>query len=155
MASKIPIASQTAWISAVPQLLLFGFLIFIYYLLNIDQFVLFGALTYLLLSFTIRMLVLKSFSGGMKLLKKSRFEEAIPCFEKSVDFFIRNSWLDTYRYLVLFSSSKISFKEMALCNIAFCYMQIGKEQKAKKVYERILKEYPDNEIARTAQTMIN
>lgn len=154
MASKIPLVNQIAWVALIPQILFLGLLMFIYYLLNVGNFVLLGAITYLVLSYVVRRLMLKSFFRGIKLLKKQEVEAAIPYFETCVGFFSRNSWLDKYRYLILLSSSKMTFREMSLCNIAFCYGQINKGQKSKELYEQILKEYPDNVIALTALKMI-
>lgn len=154
MASKVPFVNQIAWVALIPQILFLGLLMFIYYLLNVGDFVLLGAITYLVLSYVVRKLMLKSFYRGIKLLKKLEVEAAIPYFETCVGFFSRNSWLDKYRYLMLLSSSKMTFREMSLCNIAFCYGQINEGQKSKKLYEQILKEYPDNVIALTALKMI-
>lgn len=155
MALKVPIRTRTAWISLLPQLLLMGLLVFVYYLLNVSEFVLLGALTYLLLSLGVRRLLLKTFFHAMKLLRMQNFEEAIPYFEKSADYFLRNSWLDKYRYLVLLSSSRISFREMSLCNIAYCYAQMDEDAKAKELCGRILEEYPDSIIARASLDMLN
>lgn len=47
----------------------------------------------------------------------------------------------------MLSSSRISYTEMALANIAFCYGQLGEGAKSKEYYENILKEFPDSQIA--------
>lgn len=82
------------------------------------------------------------------------FETAIVHFKESVDYFTRNSWVDQYRVITILSSSKMSYREMALCNIAFCYAQTGQAEKAKALYEEILEEYPDG-IAHYALNSIN
>jgi tetratricopeptide (TPR) repeat protein len=89
------------------------------------------------------------------LIKEGKFEEAIACFEKSYHFFSRNSWIDKYRYVTLFSASKMSYKEMALCNIAFCYSQVNEGLKAIEYYERTLQEFPENGLAKTGLKMLN
>ena len=156
MASNVPTIKQVAWISAVPQLMVAGLLIYVYYFFEFSDFILYGALTYLALSFTLRNLIAKNHRLGIKkLVKQQKFQEAIPLFEKSVDFFTKNNWVDKYRYLTILSSSKMTYKEMGLCNIAFCYSQIGNIQKAKEYYEQTLKEFPDNGIAIAALRMIN
>ncbi len=91
----------------------------------------------------------------MKLVKQKYFLEAISYFEKSVDFFTRNQWIDKFRYLILLSSSKMTYREMGLCNIAFCYGQIGNEVTAKKYYEMVLDEFPNNGIALAVLKLIN
>lgn len=44
---------------------------------------------------------------------------------------------------------------MALCNIAFCYGQIGEGQKAKEYYQQTLTEYPENGMAQAGINMLN
>ena len=91
----------------------------------------------------------------MRLVKQHNFMDAIPKFEKSVDFFTRNNWLDKYRFLTLLSSSKMTYKEMGLCNIAFCYSQTNNGQKAKEYFEQTLKEFPENGLAIAGLRMMN
>lgn len=152
--ANIPIIRQIAWIALVPQLLFMGFLMIIYYLFNIKEFIFYGAITYLLISFLLRNLIPRNHRKGIKYIKQLGFEKAINEFEKSIDFFSRNKWIDKYRYLVLLNASKMSFREMGLCNIAFCYGQTGNVQQAEKYYNLILEEFPDNGIALAGIRMI-
>ena len=155
MATRVPIVRQISWISLIPQLLFLGLIIFIYYKLNLREPIFFGALTFLVMPFFLRKLFSKDYRRGMKLVKKELFSEAIPFFEKSVEYYIKNKWVDKYRYLTLLSSSKMSYKEMGLCNIAFCYSQTGDVLKAKEYYEQIINEFPNNGIALTGLRFIN
>ncbi len=155
MATNIPIVRQIAWISLIPQLILMVFLMYIYRLLEFDEPFLLGALTYLILSVGLRTLVAKDHRQGMKFVKRQQFEHAIPLFEKSVVFFTKNNWIDKFRFLTLLSSSKMTYKEMGLCNIAFCYSQTSNGQKAKEYYEQVRKEFPENGLATVALKMIN
>lgn len=155
MASNVPVVKQVAWISLIPQLIVMGLLIYSYYLLQSQEPFLYGALTYLGLSFSLRTFVAKDHRDGMRLVKQHSFIDAISKFEKSVDFFAKNNWLDKYRYLTLLSSSKMTYKEMGLCNIAFCYSQTNNGQKAKEYYEQTLKEFPENGIAIAGLRMIS
>lgn len=91
----------------------------------------------------------------MKAIKKNDFKTAINEFHKSVDFFTHYDWLDKYRAITLLSAAKMSYREMALCNIAFCYSQTMEPEKAKHLYEQILKEYPNNGIAFYSLSSIN
>ena len=154
MASNVPTVRQIAWISLIPQLLLMGLLIYIFHLLEFGDAFLYGAATYLVLSFCLRNFVANDHRQGMKLVKQQKFVEAIPLFEKSVDFFTSNAWVDKYRFLTLLSSSKMTYKEMGLCNIAFCYSQTNNGKKAKEYYELILKEFPENGLATAGLKMI-
>lgn len=150
MASNIPVVKQAAWISIIPQIgvmiLLFG----LYYLIGLKEFILYGTLTYLLFSYSLRVFVPKSHRKGIKLMKEKKFEIAILNFENSYNFFVKNNWIDKYRYLTLLSSSKMTYREMALCNIAFCYGQIGNGKMMKEYYKKTLVEFPENSIAYSA-----
>lgn len=155
MAANVPVVRQVALVSLVPQLLLMGLLIYGCYLFGLEDPFTRGTLIYLILSFILRLGVPKAHRQGMKLIKQQKFAEAIPCFESSVAFFARHPWVDKYRFLTLLSSSKMSHREMALCNIAFCYSQLGKGAKAQQYYETILAEYPENGLAQAGLNMLN
>lgn len=91
----------------------------------------------------------------MKAIKQKDFKTASEYFSQSADFFTKNKWLDKYRAVTLLSASKMCYREMALCNIAFCYAQTMQPEKAKALYEQILEEYPDNGIAYYSLSSIN
>ena len=152
---NIPVIRQTNWIAVIPQLIFMALLILIFYLLKISEPVIWGCLTYLILSFGSRKILAKDHNQGMKLSKEQKFNEAIKYYEKSVEYFKNNEWIDKYRFLTLFSASKMSYREMGLNNIAFCYSQIGNGIKAKEYYEKTLTEYPNSILAKTALNMIN
>jgi len=44
---------------------------------------------------------------------------------------------------------------MALNNIAFCYGQLGEVEKAKEYYEKILKDYPENGLAKVGLRLLS
>ena len=152
---NIPVIRQTNWIAVIPQLIFMALLIAIFYLLKINEPVIWGCLTYLVLSYGSRKILAKDHNQGMKLTKEQKFNEAIKYYEQSAEFFKKNNWIDKYRFLTLFSASKMSYREMALNNIAFCYSQIGNGAKAKEYYEKTLTEYPNNTLAKTALKMLN
>jgi len=154
MASNVPTVRQIAWISMVPQLLVMGLLIFGYYLAGSQEFLFYAPFTYLAISNALRYLIPKDHRQGMNLVKQKYFQEAIPCFKKSYEFFTRYSWVDKYRFLTLLSSSKMCYKEMALNNIAFCHGQVGEVDKAVEYYNRTLTEYPDNELAKAGMNLL-
>jgi tetratricopeptide (TPR) repeat protein len=78
------------------------------------------------------------------------FAEAIAEYEKAYEFFSRHSWLDRFRYLTVLSSSAYSYREAALCGIAFAYSQMGDGANAAKFYQRALTEFPGCAVARTS-----
>lgn len=155
MTSKTPTVRQIAWISVIPQLIIMGLLILFWYQFNQQDFIIYGAVSYLILSYFLRNSIPKDHRSGMKKVKAEDFENAIPDFEKSYEFFKRNDWIDKYRFVVLLSSSRITYKEMALNNIAFCFGQIGQGDKSREFYERTLKEYPDSGIAKAGLRLLN
>lgn len=155
MSSKTPTVKQIAWISLIPQLMFMGLLTLISWLISPEDAMLHGAIAYLLISFTVRTLIPKDHRIGVKNVKSSQFERAIPHFEKSYEFFKKNDWVDKYRFLTLLSSSRMTYKEMALNNIAFCYGQIGKGKKSKEYYEKTLVEFPDSGMAKAGLRLLN
>lgn len=92
---------------------------------------------------------------GMRLLKREEFGKAIPCFLASYDYFERNKWIDRFRYVTVMSSSKMSYREMALCNVAFCYGQMGNCERMREYYDRALRDFPDNIVAKTALRVLD
>ena len=155
MAANIPTVKQIAWVSLIPQIIIMGLLVFAYQMMGYKEAFYFGAITYLILTFVLRNFVAKDHRIGMRLAKQHKFTEAIPYFEKSIDFFIKNKWVDKYRYITLMSSSKTTYLEMGLCNIAFCYSQTNNGIKAKEYYERTLKDFPENSLAIAGLNMLN
>jgi len=155
MASNPPVIKQVAWISLIPQIAFILVLISIYHLLGFKNPEIFGAFTYLILSNALRYFIPKNHREGMKFTKTNQFEKAISEYEKSYDYFTRNEWIDKYRFITLLSSSKMNYKEMALCNIAFCYSQIGNGTKTIEYYKKTLEEFPENPIAESALKMLN
>jgi tetratricopeptide (TPR) repeat protein len=155
MSSKTPIVRQVSWISFVPQLTFMGLLIFCFYLFKSNDPIIHGALAYLGISFGLRTLIPREHQQGMKLVKEQKFLEAIPSFEKSYEFFSKKIWIDKYRFLTLLSSSAMSYREMALCNVAFCYSQIGEGKKAIEYYTKTLTEFPNNGLAQAGLRMLH
>lgn len=155
MASGLPIVKQIAWISIVPQLLVVIILISTLHILNVQDPIMVGAIMYLLISTGVRYMVPISHRKGVVALKKGDYESSLPYFRQSYDFFLKHKWLDKWRYLVLLSSSRISYKEMALLNIAFCYGQMKQGGEAKAAYERVLVDFPDSQMAIAALNMLS
>lgn len=155
MASNPPVIKQVAWLSLIPQIAFMLILIAIYNYFGSKDAGLYGALTYLTLSMSLRYFIPKNHRKGIQLTKINQFEKAISEYEKSYEFFTKNDWIDKYRFITLLSSSKMNYREMALCNIAFCYSQIGNGAKAIEFYQKTLVEFPKNGIAHSALKMLN
>lgn len=149
MASKVPLTLQTTWIFLIPHLLLILVLYFIFDGIMTSDPLIYAIAVYLILHYLLRRLIPGDHRNGIRLMKEEKFEEAINCFEKSIEFFGKYPWLDKYRYLLILSSAKMSYREMALCNIAFAMTQTNRGKEAKLKYEEILRQYPDNVLAIT------
>lgn len=155
MSSKVPTYRQIAWTSLFPHLLVMGIIIFIWYQFNKSEFIIYGTINYLILSQLLRRTIAKEHIKGMAKVKLEDFENAIPHFEKSYDFFKTNDWVDRYRFLTLLSSGKMSYKELALNNIAFSYGQMGNGKLSKEYYQRTLKEFPESGMAKAGLRLLN
>ena len=70
-------------------------------------------------------------------------------------FFCMHTWIVKYRYLTLLSSSKVSYTEMALMNIVFCYAQLNDVKLAKEYCQKTLEYFSDSETAKSTLNMIS
>ncbi|MBN2794676.1 MAG: hypothetical protein JXR88_04670 [Clostridia bacterium] len=99
---------------------------------------------------TLKKIVPKDLRKGMELVKAGQLRDAVTAFKSSYDFFTQKAWIDKYRVITMLSVSPMSYREMSLINIGFCYSQLEEVEKSRKIYEKILKEYPQNDIAKYA-----
>jgi len=83
MSVKTPTVKQIAWISIIPQLIVLGLLMFVWYQFIQQDFIICGAGTYLTLSYILRSSNPKDHRVGMKKLKpkfwkyNTRFREKL------------------------------------------------------------------------------
>jgi tetratricopeptide (TPR) repeat protein len=142
------------WVSVLMQVIVIALFSLVWQKLSTGNPLLNGALSYYALSIVLRTLVPRNHRKGINEIKKERYEEAIPSFEKSYAFFSKFSWLDKYRLLVLLSSSKMSYKQMALNNIAFCYSIKGDRLKSIDYYHRIMTEFPKQKMPESVDAVV-
>jgi tetratricopeptide (TPR) repeat protein len=154
MSSNVSVTRKIAWIALLPQFVFAMLLIFAWHLAGAPDPPLYGLATYLIVALSLRTFVPKNHNKGMKLVARDKFEEAIPHFEKSFEFFTRNTWIDKYRFITLLSASGMSYREMSLTNIALCYEKLDNTSKSKEYYEKTLREYPESEIARSGLNLL-
>ena len=157
MASNKPVVRQRAWLAGLLHvLLLLVFTIIFRFFVGsfIDGFDL-ALLVFFIAFLLLRFLVPRNHRQGVEFYRSGSYAQAISEFEKSYDFFTKHAWVDKYRFIVLLSSSRISYTEMSLVNIAFCYTQMGDGNMAKEYYEKALSQFPDSEMARTALQMLD
>ncbi|WP_143822153.1 tetratricopeptide repeat protein [Mucilaginibacter pedocola] len=138
----------------IPQILL---LVTLFYLFDTEDEIagiIWAILVYYIIIYAVRTLVAKAHRKAINDLRKGNYEAAIGGFKKSVAFFTKNAWVDKYRFITLLSASKLTYREMGLCNIGFCLTQTNRGSEAKDVYRDVLHQYPENEIAITALRML-
>ena len=157
MSSKTPFVRQVAWISLIPQLLFIAILTMLYktFIRSLYDALNAAMITYVFAAIFLRYLIPRNHRKGIRFFKSNKYVQAISEFEKSYDFFTKHAWIDKYRFIVLLSSSRISYTEMALINTAFCYTQIGNGSKAKMYYKKALKQFPNSGMAKSALQMLN
>lgn len=154
--ADIPFArGKVIWLYAIPQLVVIIMLFWLFSLTTEDNMVVLPViLVYWFIVYVLRNSISRAHRQGVALIKKNNFEQAIRHFQQSVAYFEQNSWIDKYRYVTLLSASRMTYREMGLCNIAFSFSQMGRGTEAKVLYNEILQQYPGNGIATTALRMM-
>ncbi|MDR0227493.1 MAG: tetratricopeptide repeat protein [Flavobacteriaceae bacterium] len=152
--NEIPMVRQTSWFAIVPQILLMSLLVLIFYKFDFREPIMVSCVIYLILSYGLKQVLAKDHAKGIQCSRRNDFTEAIKFYQKSAEFFKTNKWIDKYRSITLLSASKITYREMALLNIAFCYAQIGNGEKSIELYKEALLEYPNSGLAISALKML-
>ncbi len=156
MSSGKTIITQISWIAVISQIFLVFLLIRFFEFLKFssDMAIMITWGTFIFFALFLRNIIAKNHRTGMRLFRAGKYKEAIKEFEKSFEFFSKYSWVDKFRFITMLSSSRMSYKEMALVNTAFSYSQIGKGKLAKDYYMKTLELFPDSQMAKSALKMI-
>ncbi len=158
MSSKAPVVRRISWPLVIPQLLAMGLAIAAIELIirpaTFYHSILWGCAIYLIYSFGSRFLLTRAQRQGMRLTRSGKYQEAIAAFEKSYQFFRRFDWIDRYRFVTLMNPSAMSYREMALINIAYCYVQLGNKEKAREYYQKTLEDFPQSQLAKNYLTIL-
>ena len=159
MSSKTPFVRQVSWPMVIPQIMaMVASVSIVHAVLRPEAFLhslMLGCGIYLAYSIGSRQIIASAHRAGIRLSRQGRFQEAISQYERSYQFFAKHKWIDRFRSLVLMSPSGISYREMALVNIAFCHGQLGNAELAKEYYQKTLQEFPDSGMAKASLNMIN
>lgn len=143
------IKQETKWIALVPRLVLLAILCFLLYPYDNQIFFVYAFFLYLAITYSIKYSMIPgSTFTGVKFLKKGQFEEALPFIEKDIEYYSSKPWIDKYRFLLMISSSALSFREMSLCNRAWCLLQTGRVKETIDQYESVIRHYPQNVVTR-------
>ena len=158
MKNNAPLTRQVSWPLVMPQVAaIAASILIVYVVLRPQEFVhalMIGCGIYLAYSIGSRRIITAAHRKGIRLSKQGEFRDAIEYYRRSHDFFTMHPWVDRYRSIVLMSCSAMSYREMALVNMGFCYGQIGDAQKAKECYQEALDTFPGSVIAASALKMI-
>ena len=154
MASKRPIIRQVSLNAVVLQIFIIWAMMGLARLAGFNDPFVPIVIVYLCLFIGLRKMIPRNHRRGVAFLRVKEFEKAAQEFEASYRFFERHPWLDRFRYLTLLSASRISYREMALLNSAYCYGLIGDGRKMKEYYEKALQRFPESEIAKLSLQMI-
>lgn len=154
MTSNTPVIGQTSFLGAIPLVTTMVFSAVIGLWLIPDQGDLIGMTVFIPLWLGLRRIAWDHRSGIAK-VRRNLFAEAIPSFERSLEFFDRHPWLDRYRSVFLLSPSAISYREMAMTNIGFCYSQLLDGANARVWYTRCIERFPKSGIAQCSLNMLD
>ncbi len=143
---------QINWVSVIPHFVVLIGLAALLGLIGMpwDIAVLIAAMFYLGLAVVLQNLIPADHRRAMQAFKRADYDAAKAAFQDSYQFFKTKSWLDEYRSIFMLSVSKMSYKEIALVNMALCDFQAGKIQEARAGYERVLTEFPNSQMAKDA-----
>jgi tetratricopeptide (TPR) repeat protein len=157
MAIEIPIERRIAWTSLAPQLAVMGLLIAgAHYVIGLRPFGLalaVGSGMYIAWSWLSKALVLRHHHRGIDEMFSANWANAARHFEASYAFLERYAWIDTHRYVLLFDSSAVSYREMALVNWAAALHQLGRHADAVTLYDRAIATFGQSVAAQTGRTL--
>ncbi len=138
-----PNIKEISWQSVVRQLFIMGLMIMIYYLTGFSKSFIYGLATYTILSFILRTVVPRSHNKGVRLIKKEKYDDAIQCFQISINFFNKNKLLDKFGFIFMLNSSTMTYEEMGVCNIIYCLCQSGERTRGAEMYRQLIKDLPN------------
>ena len=145
------VRERTTWASVLHLGVLAGLYVVVSYATGSGRSAMFFApAIYLVWSIGSRYILPRAHRRGVQLTRQRRWPEAQSQFESSYDFFSRHAWIDQFRFLTMLSASRVSYREMALLNIATCQLQQKQVAEAKATYRLILEEFPGSPMAESA-----
>ncbi len=152
--SGAPIIRVVSWSAATWTLLILGALCAVGWYLGSELGASLACGAYLAYSLASRLLISRAHRRGVRLVRRGCYAEALAPFRESLDFFTRHAWIDRWRAWFLLSPSALSYREMAMCNLAFAYGQLGRGAESVAMYRAVLADYPQNRIAPAALRLI-
>lgn len=146
--SKVPTVRNISYAGLIPPFASMAVMGFFGWLLVGETWgITVGFLVFIAFTILSRRLLSRDQIRGMKHLQKDELQEALACFERSYEFFSEHEWIDRFRALTMMTPTAFCYREMALCNIAYCHGQMGDGAKLKATLRRTLEEFPENPLA--------
>jgi len=147
---------ETTPIALVPRLVIIVILCLALYQYDQRIFFVYAFFIYLIVSYLIKFLLIPgSTFTGVSLMRQDKYEEAISFIEKDIHYFTERAWIDKFRFVLMISTSSRSFREISLCNKAYCLLQMERVKECTALYESVLAQYPGNVVARSQLNTIN
>ncbi|MBL7951061.1 MAG: hypothetical protein JNM62_05020 [Flavobacteriales bacterium] len=115
---------------------------------------LFGLVAFLIIATLLKRLLIRDFRKGIDILNDKKYEEALPVLERSAAFFKRYPWLDRYRYLLLLSSSAMSYREIVMVGRALCIGRTRSFAETDQAFKEVLREFPESSLAKITRRMM-
>ena len=153
--TKTPIVRPISWINAAISVSILAAFVLVAWTFARTSGVFWGAIAYLAISQILRRTIPHHHRSAICHCKRQEFQQAITEFEKSIAFFSNNVWVDKYRAITMLSSSGMSYREMGMVSLGFCYAQLGDGMNARRTYEDCLRDYPNNGMAESALRMLD
>jgi len=153
--TKTPIVRPISWINAAISVSILAAFVLVAWTFARTSGIFWGAIAYLALSQILRRTIPHHHRSAICHCKRQEFQQAITEFEKSIAFFSNNVWVDKYRAITMLSSSGMSYREMGMVSLGFCYAQLGDGMSARRIYEDCIRYYHNNGMAESALRMLD
>jgi hypothetical protein len=147
--SPVPIVRPIVWRNALINLAMLALFGIVGFFLNRRWGVIAGTMLFLLTSLSLREILASHHRNAIRYCASKQWASAIEEYQQSLSFFSRHPWVDRYRAVTMLSSG-LSYREMGLLGLAFCYGQLGKGSESFSTYRQCLDEFPDSQMAATA-----
>ncbi len=158
MSQRMPVIRQLEWAALIPQCAAIVVLTVIIHPalpnLILPADICIAAVVYGIFCRVMRAKFARDHKQGMRAYHAQKFQEAIANFEASYEFFSAHRKMDAWRSLLFGVAGPNPYRIIALCNMAYCYSQLGNGQQAIKLYEKTLQDEPDCAIARSSLNML-
>jgi tetratricopeptide (TPR) repeat protein len=147
------------WVRLIPQVVAIVLAAGLFYVLHVfpewPANLIGGWLLVVVYQYLVRFTVTAQHTRGQQLMKMQNFKAASHAFQRSLEFFEKYPDLDKWRSIILLSTAKYGYKEMALMNLGFAYGRLNEPKKAEQYYRKALEINPDNVNAKTGLNLLN